>query len=160
QNHELLNAATSFVSGSMSDYRHFSVRRRQAFREAAQTAMQLPEPEWPVLRRRSGTRPGRDTVRRAEELRCRRDRAAKELDLEPSFIAPRSTIETIAANETHAATLLVPWQKELLGIKARPRGLPAVFLLKIAQRLNAAVLLRNNQGLADGECFRIVNALL
>jgi ribonuclease D len=118
QNHELLNAATSFVSGSMPDYRHFSVRRRQAFREAAQTAMRLPESEWPVMRRRSGMRPGRETVRRAEELRRRRDRAARELDLEPAFVAPRSTIETIAANETHATTLLVPWQQELLGIKA------------------------------------------
>jgi len=116
QNHELLNAATSFVSGSTPDYRHFSVRRRQGFREAAQTAMRLPESEWPILRRRSGTRPGRETVRRAEELRRRRDRAAKELDLEPSFIAPRSTIEAIAANETHATTLLVPWQEAALDL--------------------------------------------
>src|SRR6266576_3669742 len=37
QNHELLNAALSFASGSTPDYRHFSSRRRQAFREAAQT---------------------------------------------------------------------------------------------------------------------------
>jgi len=116
QNHELLNAATSFVSGSTPDYKHFSSRRRQTFREAAQTAMRLPESEWPLLRRRSGTRPGQETVRRAEELRRRRDRAAKELDLEPSFIAPRSTIEAIAANETHATTLLVPWQEAALDL--------------------------------------------
>ncbi|PYJ17424.1 MAG: hypothetical protein DME96_05980, partial [Verrucomicrobia bacterium] len=108
QNHELLNAATSFVSGSMPDYKHFSSRRRQTFRQAARTAMRLPEPEWPVLRRRFGTRPGRETVRRAEELRSRRDRAAAELDLEPSFIAPRSAIEAIAADETCGTTLLVP----------------------------------------------------
>ena len=116
QNHELLNAATSFVSGSMPDYKHFSSRRRQAFREAAQTAMRLPQPEWPVLRRRFGTRPGRDTVRRAEELRHRRDRAAKELDLEPAFIASRTTIEAIAADETRASTLLVPWQRAALDL--------------------------------------------
>ena len=116
QNHELLNAATSFVSGSMPDYKHFSSRRRQTFRQAARTAMRLPEPEWPVMRRRFGTRPGRETVRRAEELRRRRDRAAKELDLEPSFIAPRSVIEAIATNETCATTLLVPWQKAALDL--------------------------------------------
>src|SRR6266705_1875917 len=75
QNHQLLNAATSFASGSMPDYKHFSSRRRQAFRQAAQAAMQLPESEWPVLRRRSGTRPGREAVHRAEELQRRRDRA-------------------------------------------------------------------------------------
>jgi len=116
QNHQLLNAATSFASGSMPDYKHFSSRRRQAFRQAAQAAMQLPESEWPVLCRRFGTRPGRETVRRAEELRSRRDRAAEELDLEPSFIAPRSAIEAIAADETCATTLLVPWQRAALGL--------------------------------------------
>jgi len=76
----------------------------------------LPESEWPLLRRRSGTRPGQETVRRAEELRRRGDRGAKELDLEPSFIAPRSAIEAIAANETRATTLLVPWQRAALGL--------------------------------------------
>src|SRR5437867_1517924 len=116
QNHELLNAATSFASESTPDYEHFSSRRRQAFRQAAQIAMRLPESEWPVLRRRFGTRPGRETVRRAEELRSRRDRAAEELDLEPSFIAPRSAIEAIAADETCGTTLLVPWQRAALGI--------------------------------------------
>ena len=85
-------------------------------RQAAQIAMRLPESEWPVLRRRFGTRPGRETVRRAEELRSRRDRAAAELDLEPSFIAPRSAIEAIAADETCGTTLLVPWQRAALGI--------------------------------------------
>jgi ribonuclease D len=114
QNHELLNAALSFASGRTPDYRHFSARRRQAFQEAAQTALRLPESEWPVLRRRFGTRPSHETIRRAEELRRRRDRAATELDLEPSFIASRSTLEAIAADQTRATTLLVPWQCELL----------------------------------------------
>jgi ribonuclease D len=118
QNHELLGAALNFASGRSPDYRHFSSRRRQAFRMAAQNAMQLPESEWPVSQRRFGTRPSPEAIRRAEELRRRRDRAARELDLEQSFIAPRSTIEAIAAKETRAASLLVPWQRELLGIKA------------------------------------------
>ena len=41
-----------------------------------------------------------------------------ELNLEPSFIAPRNTLEAIAANQARAASLLVPWQQELLGIRA------------------------------------------
>src|SRR5438876_1493192 len=116
QNERLLNAALSFDSGSVPDYKHFSSRRRLAFREAAQNALELPESEWPVLRRRFGKRPTAETMRRAEELRCRRDKAAEELGLEPSFIAPRSTLEAIAANETRAPVLLVPWQYKLLGI--------------------------------------------
>ena len=115
QNEDLLKAAVSFASGSPSDYRHFSSRRRRAFREAAQSALQAPESEWPVSRRRFGTRPSAETIQRAEELRRRRDKSAKELGLEPSFIAPRSTLEAIAADRTGVAALLVSWQRELLG---------------------------------------------
>ena len=116
QNERLLNAALSFDSGSVPDYKHFSHRRRQAFREAARSALQAPESEWPVLRRRSGTRPTAETVRRTEELRRRRDRSAEELGLEPSFIAPRGTLEAIAADGVRGGSLLVPWQRQLLGV--------------------------------------------
>jgi ribonuclease D len=119
QNDQLLEAAVSFASGSVPDYKHFSSRRRQAFRHAAQTAMQLPESEWPVSCRRFGTRPSPEMKRRAEELRHRRDRAAKAINLEPSFVAPRNAIEAIAADQTCARTLLVPWQRELLGVSGQ-----------------------------------------
>lgn len=119
QNHELLNAVVAFASGNVPDYRHFSPRRRQAFRQAAQCAMRLPESEWPVSRRRVGRRPGPEATRATEELRRRRDQAARELNLEPAFIAPRSALEAISTNQTRAASLLVPWQQELLGIATR-----------------------------------------
>jgi len=116
QNEKLVNAALSFAAGSVPDYKHFSHRRRRAFREAAQSALQAPESEWPVLPRRFGTRRTADTVRRTEELRRRRDKSAEELGLEPSFIAPRGTLEAIAADRAHAEKLLVAWQRELLGV--------------------------------------------
>ena len=115
QNDELLRAAESFASEGVPDYRYFSPRRRRAFRDAAQSALQLPEEEWPVSRRRFGTRPSAEVVRRSEELRHRRDRAARELELEPTFVAPRATLEAIAADQTRASALLVPWQQQLLG---------------------------------------------
>jgi ribonuclease D len=115
QNDELLRAAESFASGSVPDYRYFSPRRRRAFRDAAESALQLPEEEWPVSRRRFGTRPSAEVVRRSEELRHRRDRAARELELEPTFVAPRATLEAIAADQTRASALLVLWQQQLLG---------------------------------------------
>jgi ribonuclease D len=118
QNEKLVDAAVSFASGSVPDYKHFSARRRQAFREAARIALAAPESDWPVLPRRFGTRPTAEMVRRTEELRRRRDKSAEELGLEPSFIAPRNALEAIAADHTRAATLLVPWQRELLGIAA------------------------------------------
>jgi ribonuclease D len=116
QNEKLLDAAVGFASGSVPDYKHFSSRRRQAFREAARTALAAPESDWPVLPRRFGTRPSAETVRRTEELRRQRDKSAEELGLEPSFIAPRHTLEAIATDQARTAPLLVPWQRELLGV--------------------------------------------
>ena len=116
QNENLLNAAVSVASGSVPDYKHFSPRRRQAFREAARLGLAVPESDWPVLSRRFGTRPTAEMVRRTEELTQRRDKSAKELGMESSFIAPRGTLEAIAADHARAASLLVPWQRELLGI--------------------------------------------
>jgi len=116
QNEKLLHAAISFASGDLPDYKHFSPRRRQAFREAARIGLATPESEWPILRRRFGTRPTAETVRCTEELRRRRDKSADNLGLEPSFVAPRGTLEAVAADGTRAISLLVPWQRELLGI--------------------------------------------
>lgn len=124
RNEELLKAAVKFASGSVPDYRHFSFRRREAFLEAAQTALRAPESEWPVSRRRFGTRPTNETVQRAEELQRRRNKSAEELGLEPSFIAPRSTLEAIAADGTRTAALLVPWQRELLGVSIFSNNAP------------------------------------
>ena len=118
QNEKLLDAAVDVASGRMPDYKHFSQRRRQAFREAARLGLAVPESDWPVLPRRFGTRPTAEMVRRTEELRQRRDKSAEQLGLEPSFIAPRGSLEAIAADHARAASLLVPWQRELLGIAA------------------------------------------
>ncbi len=118
QNHELLRAAEGFASGTVPDYRHFSTRRRSAFRHAAKEALRLPENEWPIMRRRSGTRPTAQMVRRVEDLKQRRDRAAGELKLEPTVLAPRNALEAIAADEERAGAVLVPWQRELLGLTA------------------------------------------
>ena len=116
QNEKLMNAAVTFAAGSVPDYKHFSQRRRRAFREAARSALATPESEWPVLPRRFGTRRTANTVRRTEELRRQRDKSAEELGLDPSFIAPRSTLEAVASDRTLAEKLLVAWQRELLGV--------------------------------------------
>ena len=117
-NEKLVDAAVDFASGSVPDYKHFSYRRRQAFREAARIALAAPESDWPVLPRRFGTRPSVETVRRTEELRRRRDKSAEEIGLDPSFVASRHTLEAIATDQARAVSLLVPWQRELLGVTA------------------------------------------
>ena len=115
-NRELLEAAGNFTSGRVPDYKHFSARRRQTFCEAAEIALQSPQSEWPVMRRRSGARPTAEMRCRADQLRERRDKAAVQLGLERSFIASRGALEAIAADPARATALLVPWQRELIGI--------------------------------------------
>jgi len=116
QNHDLLKAAESFASGQVPDYKHFSSRRRQTFLDAAKVALQSPQSDWPVMRRRAGSRPTAEMRQRAEELRERRDIAAEQLGLERSFIASRGALEAIAADPARAIALLVPWQRELIGL--------------------------------------------
>ncbi len=116
QNSDLVRAAEMFNAGELADFRHFSARRRQTFREAANRALDMPESEWPVLIRRIGSRPTPEMLRRTEELRQRRDRSTAELGLDPSFVAPRSALEALASNPGAAETLLVPWQRRLLDL--------------------------------------------
>jgi ribonuclease D len=116
QNEQLLVATEKFLAGEVPDYRHFSPRRRRTFRESGQRAMELAEAEWPIIRRRAGARPTAQMERRAEQLRKRRDSIATELGLEPSFIASRGALDAIAADEKRSETLLVPWQRDLLGV--------------------------------------------
>jgi ribonuclease D len=116
QNRELICSAERFAAGEKPDYKHFSDRRRRAFREAAASALKLPEKDWPVRPKRSGIRPTAEMVKRTEKLRQHRDHAAKELHIESSFIAPRAALEAIAADQSRADALLVPWQRDLLSV--------------------------------------------
>ncbi len=116
QNHLLLQAAQGFDAGETPDFRHLSPRRRRGFMEAAEEALQLPPEEWPRRPRRPGTRPTQEMERTAENLRRRRDVAAEQLGLDPSFIAPRAAVDSIAADQTRSETLLVPWQRSLLEV--------------------------------------------
>jgi ribonuclease D len=117
QNQELLQSAENFASGNVPDYRHFSTRRRQAFREAGERGTKLPESEWPVGRHRFGVRPSLEVVRRSEELKQKRDRVTSKLGLEPAFVAPRSTLEAVAADPSCAPALLTSWQRRLLELE-------------------------------------------
>lgn len=116
QNRELLAAAEAFGKGGNPDFSYFSGRRRRAFREAAERALNSPPETWPMPRPRTGTRPSAEMRARAEELKRRRDAGAARLELEPQFVAPRGALEALAANEANGASLLVSWQREVLGI--------------------------------------------
>jgi ribonuclease D len=114
QNRELLHSAERFAAGESPDYKHFSDRRRRAFRDAGERGLKMPEKDWPVRPRRSGTRATAEVIKRIEQLRRNRDHAAKDLQIDSSFIASRAVLESVAADQSRADALLVPWQRELL----------------------------------------------
>ena len=116
RNDQLLDAARAAAHGETPQFRHFSERRARDFRAAIEEALALSEEDWPETRRRRGERPTREMERAAEAMRKRRDEAAHQLKIEASFIAPRATIDAIAADGSCAERLLVPWQRDLLGL--------------------------------------------
>ena len=116
RNDQLVEIARAAVRGETAQFRHFSERRARDFRATIEEALALKEAEWPETRRRRGERPTREMERAAEAMRKRRDQAADELKIEPSFIAPRATIDAISADSVCAEQLLVPWQRHLLGL--------------------------------------------
>lgn len=116
RNEQLIEAARAAVSGETPHFRHFSERRTRDFRAAIDSALALKEEDWPEARKRRGERPTREMERAAEAMRKQRDQAAVELDIEPSFIAPRATIDAISADGARVKQLLGPWQRKLLGL--------------------------------------------
>jgi ribonuclease D len=115
RNEDLLVAARGFAAGEKPHFEHLRSGRRTRFYESVQRALNLPESEWPVWTKRFHSRWTAEEEKRAETLKTERDRRAAELDLDPSIIAPRATLEAIAARPEVAETLL-PWQRELLGL--------------------------------------------
>jgi len=116
RNDQLLEIVHAALRGETPQFRHFSERRARDFRTTIEEALAIKEEEWPETRRRRGERPTREMERAAEAMRKKRDQAAHQLNIEPSFIAPRATIDAIAADRACADQLLVPWQRSLLGL--------------------------------------------
>src|SRR5437868_7352511 len=116
RNDQLIETARAACRGETLQFRHFSERRARDFQATINSALSLKEEDWPETRKRRGERPTREMERAAETLRKRRDHAASELKIEPSFIAPRATIDAIAANDARAEQLLVAWQRQLIGL--------------------------------------------
>jgi ribonuclease D len=117
RNDQLIETAHSASRGETPQFRHFSERRARDFEATINSALALKEEDWPETRKRRGERPTREMERAAEAMRKRRDQAASELKIEPSFIAPRATIDAIAADRARAEQFLVPWQRQLIGLQ-------------------------------------------
>ncbi len=92
----------------------WSNSRRERLREVVDRALALPESECPKPRRPSGRRLTLAERARHLELTRRRDRQAHALQLDPSVLASRAQLLSLALDQTDARGELMAWQRELL----------------------------------------------
>ena len=115
-NEQLVNAATAIDAGERVEFHHLRGPRAQRFQAAAHRAMEMPESDWPVIVRTSRPRPTREEEERFKQLRIKRDAIAAELKLDPSLVAPKATLESLASQPEETAARMMSWQRELLGL--------------------------------------------
>jgi ribonuclease D len=114
QNEKLIEAAARLDRGEPVAYSHFSSSRQRRFAAAAEAALALPPEEWPRPIRKPRVRPTPEQERFFAALKTKRDTIATQLALDPSLIAPKATLEQIAADPPSAASRLLPWQLSLI----------------------------------------------
>jgi ribonuclease D len=114
QNERLIEAACRLDRGEEVSFPHFSSSRQRRFTSAAQAALAAPPEEWPRPIRKPRVRPTPEQERFFTRLKTRRDAAAKQLQLDPALIAPKTTLEQLASDPESAPARLLPWQLALL----------------------------------------------
>jgi len=114
QNDKLIEASSRLDRGEAAAFPHFSTSRQRRFAAAAEAALALPQDQWPRPIRKPRIRPTPDQERFFMRLKTRRDATAATLQLDPALIAPKATLEQIAADPASASTRLLPWQLALL----------------------------------------------
>ncbi len=117
RNEEMLSIAKAIDAGEkLPSWRHVKGARLRRLEIAVQKAMDLAPSEWPARPRGKFARSTAEMEAQVNALKQKRDLAAQELDLDPSLIAARATLEGIAYRAEAPESLLMPWQRELLGV--------------------------------------------
>lgn len=91
-----------------------SPRRRVHLEKAVQAGLALPSSKLPDVLRPTGRRLSEREKRRLAELTHRRDRSAHDLNIDPTLIASRATLVSLARDGAEARAQLLRWQRELL----------------------------------------------
>lgn len=111
---EIAAAAVNGASIESKFPRHLTERRRRGLLDAAARGLAVPHEQWPHPPVRKGSRPTESEKRRCFQLERRRDQRAKQLDIDPTLIASRSTLWELARGGEVASAELMNWQRELL----------------------------------------------
>ncbi len=116
RNDLLIEAARAWTAGQRYEMPHLNSSRRKRYFAAVDEALALPASEWPKLVRGIRHRVTPEQERRFAELKKVRDHAAALHEIEPSLIAPKLTLESLANDPEATLPRLLPWQRELLGV--------------------------------------------
>ncbi|HEY5753993.1 MAG TPA: HRDC domain-containing protein [Chthoniobacterales bacterium] len=115
-NDKMIQAAIAIDSGHPVQLTELRGPRRIRFDEAVQIALAQPQSEWPqrVFSPRRRWTPEQEAE--FDRLKAIRDKAAAEIQLDPSLIAPRQAMESIALGIQPPHNVLLPWQLQLLAL--------------------------------------------
>lgn len=111
-NESLLRLADEASRGGRFSRPRIPQPRADRMEETLEAALALPESEWPKVIKGVRTRASKEQIDRFNDLRDFRDKVARDIDLDPSIIAPKAALEAVAADP--AASVLLPWQRSLL----------------------------------------------
>lgn len=95
---------------------HFRPDRVKRYRAMLEAIEALPEADWPERPSTKRRKRDRDFERKVEVLLKAREKAATDLDIEGSLIAPRAVLECLAAGDAQPCDVLLKWQRECLGL--------------------------------------------
>lgn len=115
-NEQLIASAARFDQGEAVDLPHLKGGRRRRFFEAAEASLKLQSEEWPKFVRKPRPRPSKEEEARFKDFKTRRDTVAASLKLDPSLIAPKTMLESLAADPAEAVRMM-QWQRAALGLE-------------------------------------------
>lgn len=117
RNKQLIDWSLAISKGGPLEFpRNMRGRRMKSLKAAIEKARNLSKSELPERPRGKGRR--WDDSHEAEYARHakRRDEVAADLDIDPSILASRAVIERLIWKEEEVSSLLLPWQRELMGL--------------------------------------------
>jgi len=111
---ELAAAATGHHAVDPLLSPRMSPRRRDTLIAAIRTGLALPHEQHPEKIRHHSARPTEAEMRRYRDLERRRNAHAHKLGIDPTLIAPRTTLGNLARDWNRHAPELMNWQQELM----------------------------------------------
>jgi ribonuclease D len=117
KNKQLIDWAHGLALGQKQEWpRSMRSDRRARLHAALDQADAEAENEWPARIRGNSRRWEASQEEKYKEFAGKRDKVAEGLGIEPSLLAPRAVIEQLVWEELDPGTLLLNWQRELLGV--------------------------------------------